>query len=33
MRLLVDNPKLIEKYPFMLKSQKTYANTEDIFFL
>ena len=33
MRLLVDNPKLIDKYPFIQKSQKTYANTEDIFFI
>ena len=33
MRLLVDNPKLIENYPFMKKSQETYDKTEDIFFI
>lgn len=33
MLLVVDNPKLIDKYPFMQKSQKTYADTEDFFFI
>ena len=33
MRPLLDNPKLIEKYPFMKESQEKYASTEDIFFI
>jgi len=33
MRPLLDNPKLIEKYPFMKESQEKYANTEDVFFI
>ena len=33
MQSLVDNPQLIEKYPFMLKSREKYENTEDIFFI
>lgn len=32
-RPLVDNPKLIEQYPFMQKSKEQYENTEDIFFI
>lgn len=33
MRAVVDNPKLIENYPFMKKSQETYASSKDIFFI
>lgn len=33
MRLLVDNPKLIEQYPFMKKSRDTYLKTKDFFFI
>ena len=33
MKSLVDNPKLIEKYPFLQKSREQYENTEDIFFI
>jgi hypothetical protein len=33
MRPLLDNPKLIENYPFMKESQEKYENTEDIFFI
>ena len=33
MRPLLENPKLIENYPFMQKSQEKYADTEDIFFI
>ena len=33
MRPLLDNPELIEQYPFLQKSQKQYENTEDIFFI
>ncbi|MBO4463635.1 MAG: hypothetical protein J5797_05510 [Prevotella sp.] len=33
MQSLVDNPQLIEKYPFMKKSREQYENTEDIFFI
>lgn len=33
MRALVDNPKLIDQYPFFKKSRATYHNTEDIFFI
>lgn len=33
MQSLVDNPKLIEKYPFLKKSREQYENTEDIFFI
>ena len=33
MRALVDNPKLIEQYPFFQKSRESYKKTEDIFFI
>lgn len=33
MRPLLDNPKLIDKYPFMKESREKYENTEDIFFI
>lgn len=33
MRPLIDDPKLIENYPFMKESQEKYENTEDIFFI
>ena len=33
MRSLVDHPEQIEKYPYLHDAQKTYANTEDIFFI
>jgi hypothetical protein len=33
MRALVDNPKLIEQYPFFQKSRETYKKTEDAFFI
>ena len=33
MHAVVDNPKLIENYPFMKKSQETYASSKDIFFI
>jgi hypothetical protein len=33
MRPLIDNPKLIEQYPFMKKSRDTYLNTKDFFFI
>ena len=33
MRPLLDNPKLIEQYPFMKELQEKYDNTEDIFFI
>jgi len=33
MRALVDNPKLIEQYPFFQKSREMYKKTEDIFFI
>ena len=33
MLLVVENPKLIDKYPFMQNSKKQYENTEDIFFI
>jgi hypothetical protein len=33
MRPLVDNPKLIEQYPFMKKSRDTYLKTKDFFFI
>lgn len=33
MRSLVEHPENIKKYPFYQKSQETYANTEDLFFI
>lgn len=33
MRPLTDDPKLIENYPIMQKSQEKYTKTEDIFFI
>ena len=33
MRPLVDNPKLIEQYPFMKKSREQYLKTKDYFFI
>ncbi len=33
MRPLVDNPKLIEQYPFMKKSHDTFLKTKDFFFI
>ena len=33
MRLLIDNPELIENNSFLRESQKTYADTEDVFFI
>ena len=33
MRPLLDNPKLIDNYPFLKKSKEKYAQTEDIFFI
>lgn len=33
MRALVDNPQLIEQYPFMKKSKEAFEKTEDIFFI
>lgn len=33
MRPLVDNPESIKKHPFLHEAQKSYANTEDIFFI
>ena len=33
MRTLVDNPKMIEQYPFFQKSREMYKKTEDIFFI
>ena len=33
MRPLVDNPKLIDQYPFMKKSRDTYLKTKDFFFI
>lgn len=33
MRPLLDHPALIEKYPFMQKSQKQYDNAKDFFFI
>jgi hypothetical protein len=33
MRTLVNNPKLIEQYPFMRESRDTYLKTKDYFFI
>ena len=33
MRPLVNDPKLIEQYPFMKKSRDTYLKTKDFFFV
>ena len=33
MRALVDNPQLINQYPFFKQSRDSYAKTEDIFFI
>ena len=33
MRPLIDNPKLIDQYPFMKKSRDNYLNTKDFFFI
>ena len=33
MRPLTDNPELIKDNPFLHEAQKTYANTEDVFFI
>jgi hypothetical protein len=33
MRPLVDDPKLIEQYPFMKKSRDSYLKTNDFFFI
>jgi len=33
MRPLVDNPQLIDQYPYFKQSRESYAKTEDIFFI